>query len=54
MLHEFEALLFVDPDKFEWWVDDASIIDSLHQIKESYSSPKKLIIVHRQHHLNVF
>ena len=42
MLHEFEALLFVDPDKFEWWVDDASIIDSLHQIKESYSSPEEI------------
>ena len=42
MLHEFEALLFVDPNKFKEWVDDESIIDSLHQIKASYSSPEEI------------
>jgi hypothetical protein len=29
MLHEFEALLFTDPEKFSDWVDDERIVDEL-------------------------
>lgn len=42
MLHEFEALLFVDPDKFEWWVDDIDIVHQLYRIKDSFNSPEEI------------
>jgi len=42
MLHEFEALLFVDPDQFAGWVDDSDIVQKLHQIKSHYNSPEEI------------
>lgn len=42
MLHEFEALIFTDPEKFRDWVDDNSIIDELWKIKNAYASPEDI------------
>lgn len=34
MVHEFEALLFVQPDKFAAWTDNAEIVGALGQIAQ--------------------
>lgn len=40
MLHEFEALLFVEPQRFADWTDAASIVQTITQISQSYDSPE--------------
>lgn len=42
MLHEFEALLFTDPEKFSDWVNDERIVDELVRIKNAFSSPEEI------------
>ncbi|KHN52589.1 DUF4276 family protein [Pectobacterium fontis] len=40
LLHEFEALLFCEPEKFADWVDDKKAIEKLHNIKLAFDSPE--------------
>lgn len=39
MLHEFEAILFSDPDSFKIIADD-TIVEQIQEIKSSFSSPE--------------
>lgn len=41
MLHEFEALLFVEPSNFSFWTEP-SIIQQLVAIKQSYITPEEI------------
>lgn len=42
LLHEYEALLFCDPEKFEYWVDTSKPIEELNKIKVEFSSPEHI------------
>ena len=42
LLHEYEALLFCDPEKFEYWVDTSKSIEELNKIKVKFSSPEHI------------
>ncbi len=42
LVHEFEALLFVQPEKFSEWVDDESVADTLSQMAATYLSPEDI------------
>ncbi|MGF1762513.1 DUF4276 family protein [Aliivibrio kagoshimensis] len=42
LLHEFEALLFCDPQKFEDWIDDPEPVDTLQNIKDSFATPEDI------------
>lgn len=40
ILHEFEALLFCQPEKFSDWLDDSNPIEILEKIKAQFTSPE--------------
>lgn len=42
MVHEFEALLFVQPERFGVWVDDIDVVDSLAKIAGQRPSPEDI------------
>ena len=42
MAHEFEALLFSDPDKFGDWADSAYVVERLRSIAASVPSPEDI------------
>lgn len=42
MLHEYEAFLFCDPSKFEYWLDNAAPIAKLLEIKKTFISPEHI------------
>ncbi len=42
LLHEFEALLFCQPEKFTDWLDDNTPISALQTIKAQFDSPEDI------------
>ncbi|MGI8464143.1 DUF4276 family protein [Pectobacterium punjabense] len=42
LLHEFEALLFCDPEKFSDWLEDKKPIAELNSIRLAFSSPESI------------
>lgn len=42
VMHEYEAFLFCDPSQFEYWLDNAVLINRLLEIKESFISPEHI------------
>ncbi|MCW7550470.1 DUF4276 family protein [Photorhabdus sp. APURE] len=42
LLHEFEALLFCQPEKFADWLDDNAPISALQTIKAQFDSPEDI------------
>ena len=42
LLHEFEALLFCDPQKFADWLDDDAPVAKLEAIKDSFANPEQI------------
>lgn len=42
LLHEFEALLFCQPEKFVDWLDDKRPIAHLQEIKAQFGSPEQI------------
>lgn len=42
LLHEFEALLFCDPEKFADWLEDKRPIAELNTIKLAFDSPESI------------
>ena len=42
MVHEFEALLFVQPDKFAEWTGDAKAVQLLHAYAQDYPTPEDI------------
>jgi hypothetical protein len=42
MVHEFEALLFTQPEKFSDWVDNVDIVDKLVKIAQAYDTPEDI------------
>ncbi|PWC18157.1 DUF4276 family protein [Brenneria corticis] len=42
LLHEFEALLFCEPDKFADWLADKRPIEKLQQIRAKFPSPEEI------------
>ncbi|WP_340609728.1 DUF4276 family protein [Xenorhabdus bharatensis] len=42
LLHEFEALLFCQPEKFADWLDDNAPIAALQTIKEAFDTPEDI------------
>jgi hypothetical protein len=42
MVHEFEALLFVEPDRFSGWATSGSVVAELVRIARSSSSPEEI------------
>lgn len=42
VVHEFETLLFVDPEKFSYWVDDQAQVAALTAIKHARSAPEQI------------
>ena len=42
MVHEFEALLFVQPEAFGDWTDSQGIVDSLAAIAQSHETPENI------------
>ena len=42
MVHEFEALLFVKPEKFGEWVDSPKIVTSLTAIAQAHETPEHI------------
>ena len=40
-LHEYEALLFCQPEKFEAWIDDVPT-DALLQVKDAFATPEHI------------
>lgn len=42
MVHEFEALLFAEPQKFAEWIDFPKIVTKLVAIAEAYDTPEQI------------
>lgn len=42
MVHEFEALLFVQPDKFAQWADNETVVARLQAAAQSVGSPEEI------------
>lgn len=42
MVHEFEALLFVQPEKFSEWTDDETVVSNLSAIAQAYATPEDI------------
>ncbi|WP_080965590.1 DUF4276 family protein [Chromobacterium subtsugae] len=42
IVHEFEALLFTNPETFNQWVDDITIVNRLKSINRQYVSPEDI------------
>lgn len=42
MVHEFEALLFVKPEKFGDWTDSQAVVDSLIAIAQAHETPEHI------------
>ncbi|MFZ6844956.1 DUF4276 family protein [Undibacterium sp. RuTC16W] len=42
MIHEFEALLFVQPEKFGEWTDDATVVQTLSAVTQAYTTPEDI------------
>lgn len=42
LLHEFEALLFCQPEKFTDWIDDNTPVESLLDIKKQFPTPEDI------------
>lgn len=42
LVHEYEALLFVQPDKFSEWTDDAEIVAHLSKIADHFACPEDI------------
>lgn len=42
MVHEFEALLFVQPQKFDEWTDDRSVVKKLIAVTQAHPSPEDI------------
>ena len=42
IVHEFEALLFVQPDKFGEWTDDKSVVVTLGSVTHAHASPEDI------------
>lgn len=42
MVHEFEALLFVQPEKFGEWTDDATVVQTLSAVAQAYATPEDI------------
>lgn len=42
MVHEFEALLFVQPEKFGEWTDDKTVVATLSGVTQNYSCPEDI------------
>ena len=42
LIHEFEGLLFSDPEVFRKWFDEFQIIDELINIRNSFDSPEHI------------
>src|SRR3990172_4337038 len=41
-LHEFEAMVFVDPRRAEWVFANAAVVTGLEQIGTGFSSPEEI------------
>lgn len=42
MVHEFEALLFVQPEKFGEWSDNEAVVRTLSSVARAYRSPEDI------------
>lgn len=42
MVHEFEALLFVQPEKFGEWTDDEAVVHALSAVTQGYATPEDI------------
>ncbi|GKW07314.1 DUF4276 family protein [Pectobacterium carotovorum] len=42
LVHEFEALLFCEPEKFADWLEDKRAIEQLNSIKLAFDSPESI------------
>lgn len=42
LVHEFEALLFVAPERFADWVDDAAVVPALQAAQRAHASPEDI------------
>ncbi len=42
MVHEFEALLFAQPDKFAEWTDDTNAVQHLHACAQAHATPEDI------------
>lgn len=42
MVHEFEALLFVKPEKFGEWIDSQQVVDKLSAIAQAHETPEHI------------
>lgn len=42
LVHEFEALLFVQPEKFGEWTDDADVVHGLGAVAQAHPSPEDI------------
>lgn len=42
MVHEFEALLFVQPDKFAAWTDSKAVVSRLQTVAQAYTTPEDI------------
>jgi hypothetical protein len=42
MAHEFEALLFANPEKFEDWTDSENVVRELKSAASKFSSPEDI------------
>lgn len=42
MVHEFEALLFVQPDKFAEWTDGLAVVKSIRADAQSHATPEDI------------
>lgn len=42
MVHEFEALLFVQPEKFSEWTDDKTVVSTLSAVAQAYATPEDI------------
>lgn len=42
VVHEFEALLFVQPEKFVEWTDDDGVVDRLKSAVQGYATPEDI------------
>jgi hypothetical protein len=42
MVHEFEALLFAQPEQFQVWVDGEKIVMKLQKIRDEYPGPEDI------------
>lgn len=42
MVHEFESLLFVQPEKFAAWTDNADVVDSLGVVAQQHHTPEDI------------